>query len=128
MCIFTLKWSLFVHRGALGLGHGELSLPPPSILLLLPLLNPDSHPSILGADAILVSICAARCFNLHSCHPRLTSSCAKAKKDAGDGMASAELAVCIMGDEKFWRSAQLEHQHFDSIWLKTREVEHCNAF
>jgi hypothetical protein len=30
-------------------------------------------------------------------------SLAKAKKDAGEGMALAELAVCIMGDEKFRR-------------------------
>ena len=80
-----------------GLCHGELSLPPPSVLLLLPLLDPDSHPSILGADAILVSICAARCFNLNNCHPGLTSSRAKG------GMVSAELAVYITGDEKFRR-------------------------
>ena len=53
--------------------------------------------------AILVSIYATRCFNLHNCHPRLTLSSAKGNKDAGDGMASAELVVCITGDEKFRR-------------------------
>jgi hypothetical protein len=67
----------------------------------MPLLDPDSHPSIVSADAILDSICAARCFNLHNCHPELTSSRAKANKDAGDGMALVELAVCLMGDEKY---------------------------
>jgi len=63
----------------------------------LPLLDPDSHPSIHAADAILFSICAARCFNLRNCHPGLTSSHAKG------GVASAELAVYITGDEKFRR-------------------------
>jgi len=33
----------------------------------------------------------------------LTSSRAKGNKDAGDGIASAELAVCITGEEKFRR-------------------------
>ena len=63
--------------------HGEHSIPPPSVLLLMPLLDPDSHPSILGAVAILVSICATWCFNLHSCNPGLTSSRVKGNKNAG---------------------------------------------
>jgi len=108
---------LSTHRGALGLCHGELSLPPPSVLLLLPLLDPVSQPSILGADAILVLICAARCFNLHNCLPELTSSQAKGNKYAGDGMASAELVVCITGDEKFWQisSAGTSKLQFDLV-------------
>jgi hypothetical protein len=48
----------------------------------------------------LVSTCAAWCFNYQS---GLTSSHAKGNKAAGDGMAVAELVVCIRGDETFRR-------------------------
>jgi hypothetical protein len=108
--------------------HGELSLHAPSILLCFPLQDSDSHLSIFGADAILVSICAAWCFDLHNCHPRLTSS--RAKRNKMQGMAwpwwSLQFASRVM--RNFNVSAQLEHQNFDSILLKTRGVEHCNAF
>ena len=52
----------------------------------------------------------------------------KSNKDAGMAWPWRSLQFASRAMRNFSVSAQLEHQNFDSIWLKTGGVEHCNVF